>query len=276
MHRFRIPEIFLGCFLTVAVFAAGMLFADRPNSSPSAQSQGTKAPEQPAENKGEPKASWQGFATDPIAALTLCLVFVGVAQAVLFYVQLKLIREALTPAKAAAQAAADAARIARNADRPYFSPFVPELRNWIEVIETDNVFQNLEVHLDITNIGRGVGFVDSYGIAHEFCRDGQQGGAAIAVRNELGRVPLRADSRWEAGAPFENIQIETTERLAALLEFRTTLFVYGYVRYYDLFGIFRKTGFMFQFIPDGDRPAESTFAMVPHAMWYDEEEPKTN
>jgi hypothetical protein len=37
MYRFRVPELFLGCFLTVAVFAAGMLFVRWPYASNPAQ-----------------------------------------------------------------------------------------------------------------------------------------------------------------------------------------------------------------------------------------------
>jgi hypothetical protein len=274
MHRFRIPEIFLACFLTVAVFATGMLFANGPNSRYPTQAQSAEKANKPASESTEPKGFWQTVTTDPVSAFTLCLVLVGLAQAVLFYVQLRLIGETLRPAKAAAEAAVDAARIARNAERPYFTPFVPELRFWEKAILENNPFQILEVHLDVNNIGKGVGFLASYGIAHEICRDGRRVSKPLAIRNEIARMPLRADARLEAGAPFENLQNTAEERLA-LIEFKAALFVYGYVRYYDLFGIFRKTGFMFQFLPNKHFPDQSTFVMYPDALWYDEEEPKT-
>jgi len=64
--------------------------------------------------------------------------------------------------RASIDAATEAARIARNAERPYLTPFEPELRNWTKAIEEFNPFELLEVHLDITNIGKGVGFIESY------------------------------------------------------------------------------------------------------------------
>jgi hypothetical protein len=120
----------------------------------------------------------------------------------MFFIQLRYMRigmrDATTAAYAAKQgaiAAADAARIARNAERPYFTPFVPELRFWEKAILEKNPFQLLEVHLDVHNIGKGVGFLDAYGIANEICRTGQQGKKALAIRNEIARMPVRGRRR---------------------------------------------------------------------------------
>src|SRR5580693_4199911 len=62
-----------------------------------------------ARNKNEQEEHWWQSA---IAIFTLGLVFVGAAQLVLFYVQLKLIREGLAGTKEAADAAQGAARAA--------------------------------------------------------------------------------------------------------------------------------------------------------------------
>jgi hypothetical protein len=252
-----------------------MLFTNRPNSGYSTQADSPEKSNQPASNKSDPKSFWEPLTTDPIAAFTLGLFLVGMAQAGLFYVQLRLIGATLLPAKVAAEAAADAARIARNAERPYFTPFSPELANWEKAVQDRDPFQILEVHLDIHNIGKGIGFFDSYGIANEICRDGQQGKVPLAIRNGFARMPLRSDAQFKAGAPFDNLQISDEDRVA-MIDFEKTLFVYGYVRYYDLFGIFRKTGFMFEFIPNKHFLEESAFAMLPHPLWYDEEEPKNS
>jgi hypothetical protein len=99
------------------------------------------------------------------------------------------------------------------------------------------------------------------------------GNVPLAIRDHFGRMPLRPDARWEAGAPFDNLQIVDDDR-QALIAFKKALYCYGYVRYFDLFGIFRITGFMFEFIPNENAPFDGTFAMCPHPMWYDEEEPK--
>jgi hypothetical protein len=112
--RFRTPELFLGCFLTIAVFSVGILFSSQYSRQP-AQTQSSEKSAQAAENKSNPKGSWEGVATDPVAAFTLGIFLVGLAQAAFFYVQLKLIRESLTDAKLAAKAAERAAKATEDA-----------------------------------------------------------------------------------------------------------------------------------------------------------------
>jgi hypothetical protein len=110
--RFRTPELFLGAFLTVAVFSIGILFSSQ-YSAQTTQSNGTEKPRQPTENKSPPKGFWEGVATDPVAAFTLGLVFIGLFQVGLFWVQLNLIGKSLIDAKIAAEAAKDAANAAK-------------------------------------------------------------------------------------------------------------------------------------------------------------------
>jgi hypothetical protein len=162
---------------------------------------------------------------------------------------------AFISARGGAIAAADAARIARNGQRPYLTPMLAELRFWGDAVRDQNPFQNLEVHIEI-------------------CARVSMGDVALAIRDHFGRMLLRPDARWKAGAPFDHIQIGDDDRFT-LIAFKKALYCYGYVRYFDLFGIFRKTGFMLEFIPDENDPFDGTFAMCPHRMWYDEEEPKT-
>jgi hypothetical protein len=179
MRRFKIPEIVLGCLLTIAVFAIGVLFAWRPDA---AKPRGDIS-EQDAAKSGEYAKSpdseligptWLTKDATGFFAFVTALVIGG--QAVMFFIQLRYMRIGMRDATIAARAArggaiaaADAAQIARNAQRPYFSPFSPELRFWGEAVRDSNPFQNLEIHLDITNVGSGTGFVHSYAIAHEIC-----------------------------------------------------------------------------------------------------------
>jgi hypothetical protein len=94
--------------LTVAIFSVGILFSSQyPRQT--AQSDSSEKTNQPPNNKSEPKSFWEPLSTDPIAAFTLGLLFVGMAQAGFFYVQLRLIRESLGPAQKAALAAQAAA-----------------------------------------------------------------------------------------------------------------------------------------------------------------------
>jgi hypothetical protein len=65
--RFRIPELFLGAFLAVAIFAMGILFSSQ-YSRQTTQANGTEKSSQSTEGKSEPKGFWEGVTTDPVAA----------------------------------------------------------------------------------------------------------------------------------------------------------------------------------------------------------------
>jgi hypothetical protein len=82
--KYRLPEVFLGCLLTLAVFSVGMLLT---------------------------AGTW--LTKDAAGFFTFALVIVGVLQAALFFVQLRLIRQSLTDAKTAADAATEGAAAAR-------------------------------------------------------------------------------------------------------------------------------------------------------------------
>lgn len=137
MHRFRTPELFLGCFLTVAVFAAGMLFVQWPYphqpayqiSAPAAQAE---SKEKQAESNPAGWSDW--LLKDAAGFFTFGLVAVGVGQALLFFIQLSLMRKGMTDstigiraARRSAVATVAQARVARDSaiklQRPYIFVF---------------------------------------------------------------------------------------------------------------------------------------------------------
>jgi hypothetical protein len=116
MYRFRVPEIFLGCFLTVAVFATGMLF-EGPKQAPGpaqsisqqeAASEGHKAQNPDAELTG---STW--LTKDAAGFFAFSLVLVGLGQALLFFVQLRYMRNGMDDATIAANAAKESADTAK-------------------------------------------------------------------------------------------------------------------------------------------------------------------
>tara|TARA_R110002074_G_scaffold398138_1_gene589632 strand:- start:1736 stop:2677 length:942 start_codon:yes stop_codon:yes gene_type:complete len=175
-------------------------------------------------------------------------------------------------ATVAATAAVENVKIARNAERPFLVPLEAELRYWPELFidSPDNVV--LEVHLPIFNLGKSVGLIESYGIGYDICREGQQDTDTLDVYKDTGRMPVRPDSELEWTVPFTVFQISTVQR-DAIAGYESSLFVFGYIRYLDLFGIYRKSGFIFEFVPIKTEPAKSTFVKLRHPMWYDIEEP---
>jgi hypothetical protein len=126
----RIPEIFLGMLLAVAIFAMGMVFgsssqqlADQASHITSQQVQAPRNPE---------PFTWDWFTHDGAAFFTAVLCIVAAIQAFLFVWQLILIKETLKPAEKAAKAAQEAAIIAQRSltelERPYL--FVLDY-NWL-------------------------------------------------------------------------------------------------------------------------------------------------
>ncbi|WP_316228133.1 MULTISPECIES: hypothetical protein [unclassified Bradyrhizobium] len=112
--RFRVPELFLGCLLTVAVFATSMVFASRPSPQqsvhPVSESRSTLKPTSSADSD----PAWSTWLTkDASGFFTAAQAFIGLIQAVLFFVQLRFMRQSLGDTKAAATAARDAATAAK-------------------------------------------------------------------------------------------------------------------------------------------------------------------
>jgi hypothetical protein len=207
-----------------------------------------------------------------IAVFTIVLAIATYELKKLGEKQARDMKASIAVADSAAKAAEESAKHLRNAERPYLTPFDPELRFFERAISpTDHTGGYVEVHLDITNIGKGVGFIKGYGIAHEICIAKTVGNKSLTIRDQFARTLLGPDGKLNAGAPFDVFQIERGDA-DAMMKFEKSLYVYGYVRYLDLFNIMRRTGFMFEFIPLLTEPEKSKFVMRPSPWWYDKEE----
>ena len=151
-------------------------------------------------------AVWRGIINDPVAFVTLSLVAVACVQAALFVWQLILIGKNLQDAKKAAEAAGESAkgtletvRVLRNAQRPYLSPFEPTLGNYDQAIRNDDAsLVRIDVQLDITNVGPGVGFIRSCCITDEICVRDSQGSKPLRVNDYIGRFPLHQHGKWNS------------------------------------------------------------------------------
>jgi hypothetical protein len=116
MYRFRVPEIFLGCILTVAVFATGMLFERAKQTSSPTQSVSHREAATESQNAQSPDAELTGSAwltKDAGGFFTFGLVIVGIGQAVLFFFQLSYMRTGMDDAAIAASAAKESADTAK-------------------------------------------------------------------------------------------------------------------------------------------------------------------
>ena len=90
--RFRTTELFLGAFLSVSIFALGMLFASSwPDAKQAAQTIATQSPDKHGEKTKTPDEELIGstwLTKDAAGFFAFMLFVVGVGQAFLFYVQL--------------------------------------------------------------------------------------------------------------------------------------------------------------------------------------------
>lgn len=48
-----------------------------------------------------------------------------------------------------------------------------------------------------------------------------------------------------------------------------SLYVYGFVRYSDLFGVTRETGFIYELYPDREKTGGEFVFCTPHPYWFD-------
>jgi hypothetical protein len=162
----RIPEIFLGAMITIAVFAMGMAVqSSRPAPTQVTQVAAAEGADQhAAEGKKDEREGSYWINKDAAGFFTFLLFVVGILQAGLFVWQLYLIRISLHDAKIAADASADAAsassrqaRVAEDTlakiERPYL--FIFNVSR-LEVERVHSVDQEtiLRVSYSVANYGK--------------------------------------------------------------------------------------------------------------------------
>lgn len=172
----------------------------------------------------------------------------------------------------AAKAAINSVKVMRNAERPYLIPGGMRLEDFWKAAHGYDGDLLVKVMCDFKNIGRSVGFLSGLGIAHEVCFEGRQGGVEPTVREGFGRIPISVDATRQFGLPIDAFQIGAAD-VRAIRSNTKTLYVYGFIRYVDLFGVVRRTGFIFEFVQNPTMEDGGAFAVcAPHRYWYDVEE----
>jgi hypothetical protein len=242
---------------------------------------GTPEAERYEEERQQKAANERGLtvATWVLTFATILLFTIAGVQAAFFWVQLKIMREGMRDATVAAYAArdgaaaaAESARIARSVERPYIAPVRAEVAPAHEdFIPADGV--PLKLDMDLKNFGKGLAFLLGYGIAYEVCAPGQEGGKQIIEREQLQGVRLSPDSIFQTTASYGYIRIPM-EDYETVHDHNGSkrLFIYGYVRYLDLFGIIRRTSFSYEYaVPLDDRNPLLVLNIRP-SLWYDFEE----
>jgi hypothetical protein len=253
MLRFRIPEIFLGAFLAVAIFATGILFSSQyfPQTT---QANGTEKSSQSAENKSDPKGFWEGVTTDPVAAFTLGLVLVGAFQVGLFWVQLKIIGESLTDAKVAADAAKRAAKATEDSVDLARTTAERQLRAYVVVRAKDLDEQSITTpvmahHLRFHNMGQTPAY--KMKVISRTCT------LEHPVKGDFRFTLISGDdpSVMMLGPKEKAIHVSRADKTLAPMELTKIrsegsgirLYTYGRIDYEDAFDVERYTNFCFFF-----------------------------
>jgi hypothetical protein len=224
--RFRFPEIFLGMFLAVAIFAMGAVFWSSQYSGPSAQSQSPEKRTEEKNNSQPNKGLWHWLTHDAGGFFTLWLVIVAGGQLALFYVQLKLIRDSLIDAEKAANAATEAAKAAKeNAEYAKTNLLVLERAYIIPAfVPVEREAETWHVHILLTNVGRSFGTVK--GLFAKFAEPNTL--PVVPPENgyekRITDTTLYPDSKnWPGLDPF----IMSSKQEGQV--------IFGYIRYEDIF-----------------------------------------
>jgi hypothetical protein len=242
MYRFRVPEIFLGCFLTVAVFAAGMLFQGVEQSSRPAQaiekqeaaSQGHKADNPDAELTG---STW--LTKDAAGFFTFGLVVIGIGQVVMFFFQLRYMRRGMNDATIAAEAAQGSSETAKeqialtrmgivDLERAYLAVGPTNIRRMIVtqlgLEDAPSAAWETNVSIHVHNTGRtGATIVKLYG---EFSQTSPEGDIPIYENGDWTETDLSVGADKETDLPLR-FKSDWTE----------PQFFWGFVEYKDIFKI---------------------------------------
>jgi hypothetical protein len=222
----RIPEFFLGCLLTVAVFAIGILFSS--------------------------EGGW--LTKDAAGFFTFALVIVGALQAALFFFQLKLIRESLSPAKEAADAAKLNAQAVVDAERAYL--FVTVEADVVPVMGKALAFAFASDVDNRSTFGFEISYVfQNHGRTPAIIREISHG-ACIAPEFPIERTyshvihlpsHLLASDKETPPIKADDVPKITTAIAKSIDDIEDTFWFYGNVTYDDMFGWRRTFDFVWHY-----------------------------
>jgi hypothetical protein len=270
MYRFRVPEIFLGCFLTVAVFATGMLF-EGPKQAPGpaqsisqqeAASEGHKAQNPDAELTG---STW--LTKDAAGFFAFSLVLVGLGQALLFFVQLRYMRNGMDDATIAANAAKESAdtakvqaEVARDTLRTMQETAKQQLRAYIAVRDVRIYYADGEWQPNIQVTYRNYGQTPAHAVGNRINYFFQIAGPATfnATSENDPHLMYLAPSQ-EKTTTVLIPQVHWNLFKDAVAKKGIAFFIFGEIHYIDVFGEARWTKYRLQLDPDDDGIKEDGF-----------------
>jgi hypothetical protein len=271
--RLKLVTILLGCCLIIAVFLAEAMTRGWCQPAPPAHE--IEEPKSDAgaheEKKQEDEKAWRAwFMKDAAGAFTAAMFFVALAQAGLFFYQLKYMRIGLGDSSRAAKAATTAATEAQAANRPFLIHKLALLE-----VETgnpigDQVLGAAILDVAIENVGSMPAIIETVEI-----------GWVV-----LDRLPEAAMSGWRQhglqphcplvqGRPRsvqdKGFKVVLTDcQRNAILDGKKSLWVFGAIHYKNLVDedvIPYRFGLKYRFVETDERPVGFTHEDVPEAYF---------
>lgn len=170
-------------------------------------------------------------------------------------------------AKVAADAAKLQAQAAINAGRAFLTPLDPELRSMPVQNDAKDLSTWMGFRARVMNRGMGPGFLQYIATGHSVMvlKEAPKGTENLERGDPLGRVLIGEGGDWGVEeTPLTAIKI-TDEEIELLKEGWHYLHIFGYFEYSDLFGVLRRTGFHYSYLP------KERVLLIErgHDLWYD-------
>lgn len=245
MSKCRVPEIFLGAFVAVALFAMGYVVASSSQpSSPPVSSPTAEQTTKKSQNKNPTVESWDAvtFANVIIAVFTGLLVWTAIVQ-----------NRGLRRAN----------KIATNASNAVLALELPHLYIGKTLLKPSE--DPLTLDFEIENVGRTPAIVTEYGVQLEFMDPFPPLPAYDPnAKWTVGDIAIYHQKFVERTA-FANAETKTFfEKIGFDPEIKEipTLYFFGYFKYADIFGENRVMGFAY-----GINPIMGEFRRVGGKNW---------
>jgi hypothetical protein len=251
MYRFRIPEIFLGCFLTVAIFATGMIFARQEQSASPTQS--SKNEESSESNKVRnpdtelTDSIW--LPKDAAGFFTFGLVVVGIAQALLFFFQLRYMRIGMRDATVTANAAKTSADSLAASERARFY-IVIEHHNLTEVIKNverrgPKTGERFSIRYRFQNYGKTPGIVKVVIINSRIAKEPVEPPANFTSLRDFPEYMIGAGHSTKT-QEYDPVPFLDLEQVQSVARNSARLWFFGRLYYDDVFGNHQVHRFYFR------------------------------
>jgi hypothetical protein len=224
----RILEMSLVAAVATYLTAMVLVFSSSEQPCPETNKQCSQNRAEETSNGQQDESFRHWMMHDAAGFFTLWLAIVGVCQLVLFWVQLKFIRESLSDAKIAAEAARDGVKVARD---EFNATHRPKLR--VRCMKPNPFGNPVEVQYAIVNVGETPAIIKRHEITLCKAKETLQGVSLECPQLE------RGESRT-FGTNFD-AQFEYGWGIAADSSILT---IQGIVEYEDKVGILRRTGFL--------------------------------